>query len=67
MENMVSDDMIFNPHKASLNIEQLRNLRNTQKIWNFQVFECSDQSEVYKIILLKSSLREVRFNPHEVT
>ena len=34
-------------------------------LWVFQVFWWLFQSEVKKIILVKSSLCEVRFNPHE--
>ena len=35
---------------------------NSEMLWAFQVLRCSVQSEVNKIILVKSSLREMKFN-----
>ena len=47
----------FNPHEVRLNIETLKILEFYEFLWSFRFLV---QSEVKKIILVKSSLREVR-------
>ena len=49
------------------NSENSDKLRNLKFYESFRVFQCLVQSEVKKIILVKSSLRKVRFNSCEVT
>ena len=52
--------------------QKLRKLKKLRKVqfqkfkWFFLVFQCSVQSEVEKLIVVKSSLSEVRFNPSEM-
>ena len=62
MQEIILRKMTFNPCKARLNIRKLRTLE-LGVIW---VFGCSLQTEVKKIILVKSSLCEVRFNSRDV-
>ena len=55
----------FKQWEARLKMKKIGKL----KFWNFmsfQVFHCLVQSEVKQIILVKSSLSEVRFKLHEV-
>ena len=60
--------MKFNPHEVRLNTEKTRKTLETKRtgILTFYEFGCLVQSEVKKIILVKSNVREVRFNPHRV-
>ena len=59
MKNIILREVRFSPQKVRLNITKLEFI-------NFISFGSSLQSEVRKIILVKSSLREVRFNPREL-
>ena len=52
---------------TSKNLENSEKLRKLEISWVFHVSQCLIQSEVEKIILVKSRLYEVRFNPREVT
>ena len=61
--------MKFNRHEVRLNTGITRKTLETKRtrILTFYEFsECLVQSGVKKIILVKSNLREVRFNPHIV-
>ena len=73
MQKIFFHGVRFNPHEVRLNQHQKtqKNLENskswkTRKIGIFQVFLCSAQSEVKKIILIKSSLGEVRLMRLEI-
>ena len=63
MQKIILREVGFNPCEARLNIEKPR---KTQKTGIFKFYEffwvlwCSVQCEVKKIILVNSSLREVR-------
>ena len=60
--------MRFNSHEFRLSIKNIKQSQKA-KFQNFIIFlvsQCSVQSEVKKIILVKSSLPEIRFNPREV-
>ena len=68
-KEIILQEVTLNSCKVRLNIEKLRKL----EFWNFMsfssffwVFQRVVESEIKKIILVKCSLGEVRFNPCEI-
>ena len=62
LERLILYEMRFNPNKVRLHMKSLGKLEFYEFFW---IVQCLVQPEVKNIILVESSLCEVRFNPQE--
>ena len=68
MQNKILCQVSFNPHQVTLNIKNLGKPRKLEflNVVTFLTYPRTAESEMKKIILVKSSLNEVKFNPRGV-
>ena len=68
MQNIILCQVSFNPHQVTLNIKNLGKPRKLEflNVVAFLTYPRTAESEMKKIILVKSSLNEVKFNPRGV-
>ena len=66
LERFVLGEVRFNPNIVRLNIKNLGKLRKLEFNEFFWIVQCFVQPDVKNVILVESSLCEVRFNPHDL-